>query len=64
MQVTISDDEMTCFIYDGNYSFIKSISKHMRHFLAYNCAEDILARKIFPNGKEITESMGAFDACN
>lgn len=61
MQITISDDEIARFLYDGNYPFIKSISKHMRHFIAYNCAEDILARKIFPNGKEITESMAAFE---
>lgn len=36
--------------------------QYMRKFVKLNCAADLLAAKVFPNAKEITESMGCFHA--
>lgn len=36
--------------------------RYVDEFLGLKCASDILDMSIFPNGKEITESMGAYDA--
>ena len=48
-------------LYTNNFSFIKGIIKYMEKFITYNCAPDLLLRHIFPDGKEITESMAAFE---
>lgn len=61
MNISIDDNDVMKLLYENNYPFIKSIIKYMHKFISYNCAPDILERGIFPNGKEITESMGAFD---
>ena len=36
--------------------------KYINHFIRGHCAADMLGRDMFPNGKEITESMAAFRA--
>jgi len=61
MEITINDEDFINLLYKNSFPFIKKITRHMRKFMAFNCAPDILLRKIFPNGKEITESMGAFE---
>ena len=40
----------------------KNILRHINQFLGLKCAPDLLEARVFPNGKEITESMGAFRA--
>lgn len=40
----------------------KQVTKHLNWFLRTNSAPDILALKVFPNPKEITESIGAMRA--
>lgn len=35
---------------------------HMDEFIKLNCAPDLLALKLFPNSKEITETMSAYNA--
>lgn len=35
---------------------------YIEKFMKYNCAPDLLALDIFPNAKEITESMAAYTA--
>ncbi len=37
-------------------------SKYMNQFISLTCAPDLLARKLFPNPKEICESMACYDA--
>lgn len=44
---------------DFNHS---QVLKHVARFFKFDCAVDIMARKLFPNIKEISESMGAFNA--
>jgi len=36
--------------------------KYMNEFIKLTCAPDMLAQKFFPNAKEITESMAAYNA--
>lgn len=36
--------------------------RYFNHFLDLSCAPDLLAAKVFPNAKEVTETMGAFQA--
>lgn len=36
--------------------------KHINEFIRLKCASDLLALNLFPNAKEITESMAGFDA--
>ena len=36
--------------------------KYINEFIKLKCAPDLLALKVFPNAKEITESMGAYRA--
>lgn len=38
------------------------MKKHINDFMRLQCAPDIMALKLFPNAKEITESMGVFAA--
>ena len=40
----------------------KKMMRHVSRFYGLHCAIDIMDRNLFPNGKEITESMGAFFA--
>lgn len=40
----------------------KCAMKYLDDFIAMKCAPDLLALEIFPNAKEISESMGAFAA--
>jgi len=39
-----------------------TVKTHIQEFFRLKCAPDILAERVFPNAKEITESMGAFYA--
>jgi len=41
---------------------IAASSQYFDEFIRLRCAPDILALKVFPNSKEITETMGAFHA--
>lgn len=50
-------------------SYLHKISKSKRYnkyyierFLGMDCAVDLLAHKMYPNAKEITESFGCFEA--
>lgn len=61
MQITIPDEEFNRIIFEGHAQFIHQLTKHMNRFLKYDCKLDIFERELFPNGKEITESMAAFD---
>lgn len=36
--------------------------RHVDEFLGLHCAADLLTARLFPNGKEITESMGVYNA--
>lgn len=36
--------------------------KYLAEFVTLSCAPDMLALRLFPNGKEISESFGAYDA--
>lgn len=36
--------------------------KYLAEFVGLSCAPDMLSMRIFPNGKEISESFGAYDA--
>ncbi len=38
------------------------MKKHIEEFFKLKCAPDLLAWKLFPNAKEVTESMAAFEA--
>ena len=38
------------------------MKRHINEFVRLNCAADMLALKLFPNAKEITESMAAYHA--
>lgn len=38
------------------------MNRHITEFLRLKCAPQLLEWRMFPNSKEITESMGAFDA--
>lgn len=38
------------------------MKQHIQSFVKWKCASDILALKIFPNAKEVTESIGAYSA--
>lgn len=38
-------------------------SLHINRFFSLKCAADLVANQLFPNCKEITETFGAFDAC-
>jgi hypothetical protein len=38
------------------------VKRYINEFVRLDCAPDILALKLFPNAKEITESMAAFHA--
>jgi len=38
------------------------MKRHINEFVKLKCASDLLALKLFPNAKEITESMAAFNA--
>lgn len=38
------------------------MTKYTDQFLKLNCAVELLKRKLFPNTKEITESIGCFNA--
>lgn len=40
----------------------RTAGRHLNEFLASKCAPDMLTLKLFPNTKEITESMGAYNA--
>lgn len=42
--------------------YLHASRRHINEFLGWKCASDLLVRGVFPNGKEITESMGAFHA--
>jgi hypothetical protein len=41
----------------------RSCTKYLDDFIALKCAPDLLALKVFPNIKEITESQSAYYAC-
>ena len=43
-------------------SFKKPSARYIDEFIRLKCAPDLLAARIYPNAKEITESMAAFDA--
>lgn len=43
-------------------TYEKAQLKYIEHFLATNCAAELLNLKLFPNMKEITESWGCFEA--
>lgn len=38
-------------------------TRYFDHFLELRCATDLLALRLFPNAKEITETFGAIRAC-
>lgn len=38
------------------------LMKYLAEFVTLHCAPDLLALRVFPNGKEISESFGAYDA--
>lgn len=38
------------------------MSRYIDEFIRLSCAPDLLALKLFPNAKEITESLGAYNA--
>lgn len=40
----------------------KTSTKYINRFLQLKCAPDLMALKLFPNAKEITESFGALNA--
>lgn len=42
--------------------YTKKMMRHVSRFYGLRCAIDIVDRELFPNGKEITESMGAYFA--
>jgi len=42
--------------------FKRPSSRYFNEFIRLKCAPDLLALKLFPNAKEITESMGAYNA--
>lgn len=37
----------------------RATTRHLDHFLRLRCSPDLIAQRIFPNAKEITESMAA-----
>lgn len=41
--------------------FQKPTLRYLDEFIKLKCAPDLLALKVFPNAKEITESMGAYN---
>lgn len=43
-------------------TFKKASLKYLDEFIKLKCAPDLLLNKLFPNAKEITESMAAFNA--
>jgi hypothetical protein len=45
------------------YSEVKHLFKYIDLMAACSCFPDLLALKRFPNAKEITESMAAFETC-
>lgn len=44
------------------FSEIRTVFHHIERFHGLSCAVDLMKWKVFPNAKEITESMGAFEA--
>jgi hypothetical protein len=47
---------------DVPYSELNPFQQHINEFFQLNCLPDLLMTKIFPNAKEITESMAAYHA--
>lgn len=45
-----------------NITLKKPSLSYLDEFISLTCAPDMLIRKLFPNAKEITESMGMFQA--
>lgn len=45
-----------------NIFFKKPSLRYLDQFIGLKCASDLISTKFFPNAKEITESMGAFNA--
>ncbi len=41
----------------------KPYTEFVNRFMKMNCAVDLLRMKMFPNAKEITETLGAYTAC-
>lgn len=39
-----------------------AMMRYLMEFVTMSCAPDLLAMRVFPNGKEISESFGAFNA--
>lgn len=39
-----------------------AMMRYLMEFVTLSCATDMLAMRVFPNGKEISESFGAFNA--
>ena len=44
------------------YSELKPMMKYINSFLGLACSVDMLTWKIYPNAKELSESMGCFEA--
>lgn len=40
----------------------QAMMRYLMEFVTLSCAPDLLAMRVFPNGKEISESFGAFSA--
>ena len=47
---------------DLKVTFKKASLRYLDEFIKLKCAPDLLINKLFPNAKEITESMAAFNA--
>lgn len=67
MSVGSSPAGLTFYSHDHQHVRLKDITMKTHHryideFVTLKCAADLLARSLFPNGKEITESMAAYNA--
>jgi hypothetical protein len=47
---------------DIPYSELNPFQRHINEFFKLSCASDLIEKKLFPNAKEITESMAAYEA--
>jgi hypothetical protein len=47
---------------DIPYSELNPFQRHINEFFKLSCASDLIEKKLFPNAKEITESMAAYRA--
>jgi hypothetical protein len=44
------------------YSELNPFQRHINEFFKLSCASDLIEKKLFPNAKEVTESMAAYEA--